>query len=187
MALSPITRHFGEGVVKLIPAFWGKPRIAALLQSFLIPVQELEDVMWQVLAAYKINTADTARLDVLGKIVGQPRFWSNDETYRAVIRAKIRTNRSRGLTTDIVEVVSLVTGTTDPVHVEHYVPATMAVWIETPLEDDIYEALAFFLPKARAAGVSLHFYWTEEGLDDAAVWDETTWDDGTIYWNEVIL
>lgn len=167
--------------------FWGKPRIAALLRAYLRQVQIIEDTVWDVLDRYTITGADTARLDVLGRIVGQPRYWSDDEIYRAVIRGKIRANRSRGLTEDIVEVVQAVTPTDDTVHVEHYSPATAYVWAEAPIADNIATALEFLLPKTRAAGVQLHFFWTEAGLDTAMVWDVSTWDDGSVAWDVEVL
>jgi hypothetical protein len=183
-----LTSHFHEALVKLIPPYWGKPRVAALLQAYVERVQELEDATWEVLERYTIEGADTARLDVLGRVVGQPRFWADDEIYRAVIRGKIRANRSRGLTEDIVEVIQAVTPTDQPVHVESVPIATAVVWAEAPIgADDIIVALRFLLPKTRAAGVRLNFYWTEDGVDTGAIWDVTDWDDGTVYWSTEAL
>lgn len=177
------SRHFFEALPKLVSAFWGKPRIAALLQAYVQRVQELEDATWAVMDRYTVAVADTTRLDILGRVVGQPRFWSNDEIYRSVIRGKIRANRSRGLTDDIVDVVQCVTPTSDPVHVAHYSPATMFVWPEAPIDaaTDLI-ALKFLLPKTRAAGVRMQFFWTTAGIDTAMVWDEATWDDGSVTW-----
>jgi len=188
MALTPITRHFGEALVKLAMPFWGKPRMAALLQAMVQRVQEIENCAWDVLERYTLGGADTARLDVLGRIVGQPRFWSDDEIYRAVLRGKIRANRSRGLTDDIVDVVQAITPSSDPVHAESYSPATVFVWPEAAIDPaTILIALEFLLPRTRAAGVQMHLFTLPGGLPDGAVWDEATWDDGTYYWSEEIL
>lgn len=157
MAITPITRHFGDGLVKLAPPYWGKPRIAALLRAYLRQVQIIEDTVWDVLDRYTIAGADTARLDVLGRIVGQPRYWSDDEIYRSVIRGKIRANRSRGLTEDIVEVVRCVPPATESlVRVYHFSPATMLVVPVVEVSAAALEALAFLLPATRAAGVQMH-------------------------------
>lgn len=158
MALTPITRHFGEALVKLAPWAWGRPRIAALLQAYINPLQEIETRAWEVLESRDVNTADTARLDVLGKIVGQPRHWSDDEVYRRVIRARTRAQRSRGLTNDIIAVVRVAGSITTPVVVASFSPATATVTLNEPITAEVLTALQFLLPKARAVGVQMHLY-----------------------------
>ena len=187
MAIEPITNHFNQGLVKLAPPFWGKPRIAAMLRAMLRRVQEIEDTTWEVLETYTIEGADTARLDVLGKIVGQPRFWGDDDIYRAVIRGKIRANRSRGLTDDLIDVVQLTLASTVTVGMRHLSPATLLLWINGTVDAAHQTALEFLLPKARPAGVQMHVFTTAGDVADAAVWDESTWDDGSVYWSEEIL
>lgn len=188
MPLEPITGHghYHEGLRKFCPPFWGKPRIASLLLAMINRVQELEDSCWDVLERYTLEGADTARLNVLGKIVGQPRFTSNDELYRAVLRAKIRANLSRGLTDDIIEVVQLITNETAVVYVQHYTPATAFVWTLAEGAYAVRDAFRILMPKTRAAGVQLHMFFTPDP-EDAAIWDESTWDDGSVYWEEEIL
>lgn len=184
--LQQITRHFGDGLVKLIGPFWGKPRIASILLSYLNQVQLLEDTCWEVLERYTVDGADTARLDVLGRIVGVPRFWSDDETYRSVIRGKIRTNLSRGLGNDIVEVFQLMLGnTTAHVAIADLVPATLLVATDEAVSAAELEAIEYLLPKARGAGVQMHFFWTEDGAGEH-LWGEGLWGDDA-GWNVEIL
>lgn len=160
MAIEAFTtnQHFHEALVKLVNNFWGKPRIAALLRAMINRVQELEDATWEVLEAYHIDTADSARLDILGKIVGQNRFAFSDEEYRAVLRAKIASNKSRGLTDDLISVIHLATAGTMPVDIEHYVPATATVTLGEEITDAQLTALEYLLPRTRAAGVKLHLF-----------------------------
>jgi hypothetical protein len=164
------TEHFHRAILKLVGPFWGKPRIAALLAATVARVQELEDATWEVMIRYTIDGADTARLDVLGKIVGQPRFWADDEIYRAVIRAKIRANRSRGLTDDIIQVIQLAAAVTTMTFVDSYAPATARVVLGEPINVARQVALAFLLPKTRPAGVQLHL-----SRPVAAVASSLTW------------
>lgn len=154
--LTQETEHFHQALLKLIGPFWGKPRIAALLRAMLQRVQELEDVAWDVMTRYTVDEADTARLDVIGRVVGQPRFWGDDDTYRWVIRAKIRANRSRGLVDDIIQVIQLATQVTTTIAVESYAPATMTVVLGETIDTARQIALAFLLPKTRPAGVQMH-------------------------------
>jgi hypothetical protein len=153
-----IPDHFKQALVKLAMPFWGKPRIASLLYALIRQVQVLEDTIADVAERYTIDGADDARLAILGKIVGQSRLgaWST-ETYRAVIRGRIRAARSHGRTDDLIEVLRLVTETTDPIAVEHVVPATAIITMPAPVDDEHMIAVEFLLPKTRAAGVKLHF------------------------------
>jgi hypothetical protein len=180
------TRHFGEALVKLIGPFWGKPRIAALLQSYINQVQRIEDVCWDILERYTVDGADSARLDVLGRVVGVPRLWSSDDIYRAVIRGKIRTNLSRGLTNDIIEVLQLVLGdTTFHITVSDMAPATALVWTAEAVDAETLTAIEYLLPHVRSAGVQLHFFWTEDGAGEH-LWGEGFWGDDA-GWNVEIL
>lgn len=160
MTLTAIDHFNGPdgGIVKPAPNWWGKPRFMALLRAMLRPVQTIEDTIWQVFTAYHIDTADTARLNILGKIVGQPRLTSDDEYYRAVIRAKIRTNRSRGLTVDLIEVCQMAAALTTQTPVAHYAPATCTVTLGQTIGDSKASGLRFLLPRARAAAVQLHLF-----------------------------
>ena len=154
---TPNTKHFVEGLVKLIPPLWGKPRVAAWLRSYLNRVQEFEDACWEVLEAYNVDTATGKRLDVLGKIVGQPRYGFTDATYRSVIKARIRAARSLGRYDDLLDVIRLATGIT-AVGFELLGRATLDVVIVAVLTDDQHEALTYLLPKTRAGGVLMHMY-----------------------------
>lgn len=174
-----IPNHFHEGLVRLIPPFWGKPRIAAFLQSFLDRVTDLEDAAWDVLEARTIDNADATRLTVLGRVVGQPNFGWDTETYRLVIRGKIRTSRSRALSDDIIEVMRLITQTTMPVRIEHFAPATMWTILTEPVPTtNEIVALRYLLPKARGAGIRQHFLWAPSPLP--GLWDEATWASATV-------
>lgn len=153
-----IPDFFKQSLVKLAGPFWGKPRLASLLFALIRQVQDLEDTIDAVGLAYQIDTADDARLAILGKVVGQSRLGAWDtETYRAVIRGRIRASRSHGRHDDIVEVILLVTQTTEPILVTHLVPATVLVELGEPVDAEHMIALAFLLPKTRAAGVRLNF------------------------------
>ena len=188
MSLEPIFRHFGESIVKFAPPFWGLPRVASLLLAMVNRLQELEDEHWGadgLFALYTIDGADDTRLAVLGRIVGQPNQGWNTETYRAVIRGKIRANRSRGLTDDIVEVMRIVPPAEGTVTVFHYVPATMAVMPNFETDADQLVALMYLLPKTRSAGVKMHVFFApaEAGpydfTDTGILLDDTT-DPGSI-------
>jgi hypothetical protein len=184
VTLERIENHFHAGLVALAVPFWGRPRVAAVLQSLLNQVTALEAAAWDVLEARTIDNADATRLAVLGKIVGQFNAGWPLETYRAVIRGKIRANRSRGLTDDLIEVVRLVTLTTGFVRVYHFVPATCWVVLEQAGLVFAIDAIRFLLPKTRAAGVKLQFFWAAS--PSAQVWGTGFWGDGPGWSVEVL-
>jgi hypothetical protein len=155
MALQRNDKHFYEALVRLVGPFWGRPRIAALLQSYIDPIQALENAAWEVIDARHVDTATGVHLDTLGAIVGQPRFTSDDDTYRNVIRAKIAANRSKGTTDSLIAVVRLAGDVSSPVQVTHVGPAVVRITLTETVDAAGLSALAFILPKARAAGVRL--------------------------------
>ena len=160
VTLERIERHFGEAIVKLVPSFWGKPVIAAILRSYINRVQEFEDDCFAVMNAFDIRTCDATRLAILGKVVGQPNLGWDTETYRAVVRAKIATNRSHGRENDLVNVLRLILGSPAglTVDVRHSAPATVRVQPSEHVDATHMPAVAYLLPKARAAGVKMHFF-----------------------------
>jgi len=161
--LERIERHFGEALIALVPPFWGKPRVAALLRSYINRVQEFEDACFEVLGAFDVNTCDEIRLKVLAKIVGQSNLGWDLETFRAVVRARIATNRSHGTEDDLIKVLRLITGTTAEITVAPFVPASMHVEMGEPVSDEHMVALTFLLPKVRGAGIRLNFVAPTEG------------------------
>jgi hypothetical protein len=149
------TKHFYEALVKLVPPLWGKPRVAALMASYLDEIQAIEDATWEVIDARHVNTATGVHLDTLGAIVGVPRFTSSDAIYRNVVRAKIAANRSTGTTDSLINVVRLAGDVASPVQVTHVGPAVVRITLTETVDAAGLAALAFILPKARAAGVRL--------------------------------
>jgi hypothetical protein len=155
VALQRNSKHFHEALVRLVGPMWGRPRIAALLQSYINEVQGVEDAAWSIIESRHVNSATGVHLDTLGKLVGVPRFTSDDDTYRNVVRAKIAANRSNGTTDALITVVRLAGDVTSPVLVSHPGPATVRVELSEEVDDAGFAALVFILPRARAAGVRL--------------------------------
>jgi hypothetical protein len=107
--LPKVTNHARRAILSLNPVFWGKPRIASLVWALTSEVQELEDAIFSVILLRMVDNAGDVQLEVLGRVVGQPNVGGFDtELYRALIRAKIRTNRSHGSLKDILETLALI-------------------------------------------------------------------------------
>jgi hypothetical protein len=106
--INRVADHAEQGAELLLDQFKGRPRILALLLSYLDPVQELEDAIWDVLTRRLIQNAEGEQLDFLGNLVGQPRLALEDAEYRIYLIARIRINRSHGHADDVIEVLTLV-------------------------------------------------------------------------------
>jgi hypothetical protein len=100
--------HVSAGLKLLVEQFRGKPVIEALLSSYLSRVQELEDELWIVLWGWVLGNATARQLDDLGAIVGELREGRDDTEYEAAIRVRIRINRSKGRTIDVIDVAALL-------------------------------------------------------------------------------
>jgi hypothetical protein len=168
-ALQYIQNHEERGVRQLAPPFWGKPNVAAVLQSFLREIQLLEDTLWEMLELRTLEGADLPRLKVLGKIVGQPRLGFDTETYRTVIEARARANVSRGRAIDLLEVLAILLGEASFVLLA-VGNATLYVHAEDPLDAQALAKVRVVLPDARAAGVGIQFLYSDDA--NVFVWGD---------------
>ncbi len=159
--------YVAQGLLRIIEQYKGKPRLAAWITSYLEEIQELEDAMWQVVTERWLEKPDGspgavgAQLLVLGRIVGQvnPGLDISDpierENYRALIRARIKVNRSSGKRGQLIEILRLVVGDDATINYAEYYPARImltSVGADADLDMDIVLGL---LRDAKAAGVAL--------------------------------
>ncbi len=147
--------HVETGLSRLIERWRAedKPNLAAMLTTFLDPVQELENQIWFVLYGRMIEYAEGAQLDMLGRIVGQDRNSASDDVYRARIAVRIRINQSFGRALDVIEMLMLLTDASP--HLREIGTAGFVVTLDSPPEDaGIGFALPGLVAETRAAGVS---------------------------------
>lgn len=162
MPLVKIENHVEQGLALLISQYRDKPRIAALLSSYLRRVQELEDAIFDTLIARLLDNAIGAQLAAIGRIVGQINEvgW-DDDTYRLYIRARIRANQSNGHGDDVIDVLNLVEAA-DFVLREYY-PASMVVDFETPTAADP-AILIELARRAKSASVRLQLLYGDHDI-----------------------
>jgi hypothetical protein len=97
-----------EGVLQLIPEYWGKPRITSLLVAFLNEVQRLEDAIAEVESVFDLANADLARLKIFGRIVGEPQYGRSVDRYRTAIRGRILVNTGQGRVAEMFTLLELI-------------------------------------------------------------------------------
>lgn len=99
--------HTTNALARLISQFRDKLVIEGLVKAFAAEVQEIEDVLWQIFDAFLLNNAVGQQLQTLGKLVGEPPLGRPVDEYRMAIRLRIRANRSKGRTIDLIDVARL--------------------------------------------------------------------------------
>lgn len=153
--LAKIEQHLETGLVSLPPAYWGKPRIGAVLAAHLIEIQTLEDAIWEMFDARHIDTADMPRLVILGKLIGQDRHGFALEDFRTAIKARALANSSDGSGPALGRVLVALLGAGD--FAFHWVGAASILVITIDQSDaDELRLLEDVLPHARAAGVQIN-------------------------------
>lgn len=92
----------------LLTQFHDSPNLNAVQNAFLAQIDELETVFEQL--RNLIEQAVGAQLELLGKVVGQKRYGMNDADYRLWIDARILLNKSRGIESDLRELLQVLIG-----------------------------------------------------------------------------
>jgi len=186
---------------RLTSAYRDKPVVQAILDSILPLFQELELEAFKVLNSRGLGTstalvvpddggccdcetdlsaaveseivldASNAHLDIIGKLVGEPRYGRSDAPYLVAIRVRILVNSSGGLANDLIQITALSVpeGT-----------VTKYVEYDTAFEVSAYNfvggnELARSLGQARQGGVY--------GALRTSSWDPTT--PGDIVWDDL--
>jgi hypothetical protein len=138
-------------------------KVEKLVAALAASAQDIENCLQQLLLNRAVSTATGVQLDLLGRVVGQLRLGLVDDDYRRYIRARIATNRSGGVTEDLVTVMSLVVNdVTAQYNVERNGTATVVARIDGIAVTDSLGAIVFsFLKSAKSGGVRLVVQWSE--------------------------
>lgn len=90
------TNHEDRAISKILPFLRGR-NMSALLAALIRPLQQAEDLAWEVIDGLKLDNAIGVQLDRIGRLVSLPRQGvTDDEQYRAILRGKILVNKSKG-------------------------------------------------------------------------------------------
>lgn len=98
--------HEAEALASLPPTL-DKPAWRGLITALMGQLQAIEDAAIATILQRALTVAEGAQLDLLGKLVGQPRDARVDADYRRVIGCKIAVNESQGTREDLIRVARL--------------------------------------------------------------------------------
>jgi hypothetical protein len=150
-SITHVTDHVASGLA-LLPTQFRKPLIEALLTSWLVQLQSIEDASWQLLTD-TLASAVGFQLDQLGQVLGLSRGTLTDFYFRQVLSALVLARRSRGTVEDLYAVMSwLFTGMLPSTMLEG--AASVVIELHDPIQYDGAKAL-FVLKVAKAGGIAL--------------------------------
>lgn len=158
-----INDHFQKAKARLLTQFKQQPRIEGLLEALCIPIQELEDVFFNMMDNRSIYSALGQQLDLWGEVLAQPRNGiTDDELYRITLLAKVAQNISKGTPEDVIVVYKLLMRA-DYIEYQEEQPARFSLTAvgSNPIGDisDIKEAVR----AAKPAGVADYLFSTVPG------------------------
>ena len=155
MTLSQRTDHVTAALARLLTQY-KDTNLVDYLTPFLTQLQELEDVFFDI-RAILTNIEDQVgeQLDLLGRLVGQPREGRTDAVYILWIQARILVNKSSGLPDELLQVLRTLMA--NEISYEGSYPAGFVLQVFGILAEP--EAVAEILTETRAGGVDgdLHY------------------------------
>jgi hypothetical protein len=167
--------HAAAAVAKLPEQYRDKPLMLALTQVFTGRFQAVEDAFWQLYLERNLDDAVGAQLDLLGRIVKQPRVSTDDEVYRKQIRARILINRSSGTAPELLEIFALVVPEDAVVKFEPHFPAGFVIYVrESAITPEEAQLFLGFLRAAKAGGVYAQLHWIESPTEEVFTFNGTT-------------
>lgn len=113
MTYTKITTHKQDSINNLIFELRKNSNVKDLIEILGDRFQELEDVLSDIYDSQFIDIADTYSLNLIGDMVGMLRpltgdASTNNDKYRALIKAKIAQNRSYGTILDVYNILGLL-------------------------------------------------------------------------------
>ena len=141
--------------------------ITLLITGLVSGIQDAETALQQLLTLRSLGfggkppTAQGAQLDALGKLVGQARAGLDDATYAQYISARVATDRSNGLVSDLITIISLILNDSSAtITITQEGTATARVLIGGIAVTDALAAIIFsFIEEGKSAGVRILLGW----------------------------
>jgi hypothetical protein len=133
-----IPDHKNKAYQRLPSQFKDKPNIKALLDSLVDQYQGAEDSLSTIQSRLDIDNAEGKHLEFIGRLVGITRSRESDSRFRALIKAKIGRNTSKGNHDSLSFVFNLITESERSEMVELF-PATVYQLADNDFRDLVPE------------------------------------------------
>jgi hypothetical protein len=129
--LEHVTDHADRAVARLLEQFRAGETVPALVRAVAAQAQAVEDALWDALVLRRLDQAEGTRLDVIGRIVGQPREGRSDAEYLLWLRARMLINQSSGRAEDIISVLHALLQGSSGIVLEEQFPAGLVVRVDS--------------------------------------------------------
>jgi hypothetical protein len=149
------TNYVEDAAALTIVQLTNKPRFQKILAALIRPLQEIENVIWDLHIQRRLANAVGVNLDVIARIVGENRDGLGDTDFRAIIAAKIRVLQSSGTPDNLLRIVELLVGSLANTRLEETPPAALTIQTDSAPGTARLHVLARFLQRAKVAGVRL--------------------------------
>ena len=142
-------------LARLLAQFSDSTALRQLICSLVSPLDELEAAILDVHYARWLATTTTGvQLDVLGRIVREPRNGLDDATYRRALRTRVLVNRSSGRVEELIAIALTFEPDIEPIEFREHAPNSITVHPGGDF-DASPRALTERLQSARGGGVNL--------------------------------
>lgn len=111
----------------LLYQFKDAARLKGLVRSLVMPLQTIADNMDALSKRIHIDAVSGNLLDILGKLVGQPRSGMNDENFKTWLKIRIKLNRCNGTPEELLNILRLLLGETYSVTLTEYQPNDIVI------------------------------------------------------------
>jgi hypothetical protein len=161
MTYARVTDHVARARARLLEQLKYIPGIVTILENFDDQIQAIEDALWQVFSERSLSVAEGEQLNVIGRVLDEPRDGYGDDDYRARLTAKIRVLRSSGSATDLLKIYKLLL----PDNVVAFTAMGGGGFILDIGAIDTALAYVYqrFLLEAKSAGIYAHLLYSDDG------------------------
>lgn len=97
-------------------------KLKSLIRGLVKPFNDADDELAKLHNGHYVEQAQGATLDIIGSIVGQPRYDMSDEDYRPWIKVAICLNNGHGTPENVFTILSILFGKKPPIRMEEYQP-----------------------------------------------------------------
>lgn len=165
IAAPPPSTHYEIVLSKIIEQYKQSPNLLALLAAICESTQAADDAAGQLVTLSSIDDSFGEQLDVIGRIIGEPRGGFDDGTYRLHLKARIFLNRTSGTIEDVIGLFNILLGSSGvEVELFEYFPAAIWVTLENvAIDPTLAPYFAELLQEVKAAGVRSILQWSNFG------------------------
>lgn len=165
----PASQQEADAKALLLSQFQDKANLEALLGALIAQTADAERGAFEVLPLRQLDLDNLSgvQLDIVGRIVGQPRRGQVDDTYRLWLKGRIAVNTSSGTTDEMLSLLKLLLPNAQVDHRITY-PASIR-FTATPVTEDV-QALTSIVTDAAAGGVQVSFEHLATARSTAFLW-----------------